>query len=219
MQYFVEILRYAICGIIIKICGFAICGPAHLRNLQICNSRMSPKIWGFVICDLRFANFKKVSLFPCMSLKNLNLRMFGKYLEKNQSCLSIRVNKKGKVQEFADLRFAALKKVCLSPCTRTSLKSLSQRMFWKCLGIKQSCLSIRVNKESKNVHICDYEFKEFKSKNVLKMFGKKQSCLSIRVNKIGRLWPACRSYQCRDWCWWLRAGPRQRRTAKPPAPT
>jgi hypothetical protein len=33
-----------------KICGFAICGLAHLKNWRICYSGMSPRIFGFAIC-------------------------------------------------------------------------------------------------------------------------------------------------------------------------
>jgi hypothetical protein len=47
MQYFVEISRFAICGIIINICGFAIYELAVLRNLRICDSGMSPRIYEF----------------------------------------------------------------------------------------------------------------------------------------------------------------------------
>jgi hypothetical protein len=47
MQYFVEISRFAICGIIIKICGFSIYGLAVLRNLRICDSGMSPRFCEF----------------------------------------------------------------------------------------------------------------------------------------------------------------------------
>ncbi len=39
-------------GLIIKICGFAICGLAHKTNLRICNSGMSNKIYGLAICGL-----------------------------------------------------------------------------------------------------------------------------------------------------------------------
>ncbi len=38
-----------------KICGFVIYGPAHLRNLWICYSGMSPRICGFVTYKKKFA--------------------------------------------------------------------------------------------------------------------------------------------------------------------
>jgi hypothetical protein len=47
-----------ICRFIIKICGFAICGRAILRNLRICNSGMIQRICGFAICG----STKKVSV-------------------------------------------------------------------------------------------------------------------------------------------------------------
>jgi hypothetical protein len=36
-----------------KKCEFAICGLALQRNLRICDSGMSPRIWGFEICGLK----------------------------------------------------------------------------------------------------------------------------------------------------------------------
>jgi hypothetical protein len=42
VQYFLEI-----CGLIMQICGFAICRLTHLRNSQICDSGMSRRICGF----------------------------------------------------------------------------------------------------------------------------------------------------------------------------
>jgi hypothetical protein len=45
-------------GLVMKICGFAFGGLAHLRNLLICDSRMSPRMCGFAICEL----LKKVCL-------------------------------------------------------------------------------------------------------------------------------------------------------------
>jgi hypothetical protein len=47
VQSFVEISRFAICGIITKISGFAICGMADLRNLGIYDSRMRLRISEF----------------------------------------------------------------------------------------------------------------------------------------------------------------------------
>jgi hypothetical protein len=44
VQYFAEI-----CGLIMKISGFGICGLAHPRNLRICHCGMSPRISGFAI--------------------------------------------------------------------------------------------------------------------------------------------------------------------------
>jgi hypothetical protein len=35
-----------------KNCGFAICGLSHLRNLRICDGRMSLRIYGFAIREL-----------------------------------------------------------------------------------------------------------------------------------------------------------------------
>ncbi len=55
--HFVENCRFAICRVIIKICGFAICGLAHPRNLRICDCGMNPRI--LRICYLRT---KKISL-------------------------------------------------------------------------------------------------------------------------------------------------------------
>ncbi len=42
VEYFLE--GFTICGLIIKICGFAICVLAHLRNLLICDLRILKKI-------------------------------------------------------------------------------------------------------------------------------------------------------------------------------
>ncbi len=50
VQYFEEICGFTVCWLIEKNCGFAICGPAHLRNLRVCDSRMCPRIFGFAIC-------------------------------------------------------------------------------------------------------------------------------------------------------------------------
>jgi hypothetical protein len=50
VQYFLEICRFAIRGLIIKISWFSFCGLAYLRNLRICNCGMSPRICGFGIC-------------------------------------------------------------------------------------------------------------------------------------------------------------------------
>ncbi len=47
-----------ICRFIKKICGFAICGRAILRNLRISNSGMIQRICGFAICSSN----KKVSV-------------------------------------------------------------------------------------------------------------------------------------------------------------
>jgi hypothetical protein len=55
-SFFLEICSFGICGLIMKICAFAICRLAHLRNLRICDIRMSPSISRFSICGL----FKKV---------------------------------------------------------------------------------------------------------------------------------------------------------------
>jgi hypothetical protein len=52
VQCFAEICGVAICGSMIKICRFVICGLAYLRNLLICNSGISPRFCGFVICGL-----------------------------------------------------------------------------------------------------------------------------------------------------------------------
>jgi hypothetical protein len=49
VQYFV-VRGFAICGLIMKICGFAIFGLAQQRNLQIDDNGMSPSICGFAIC-------------------------------------------------------------------------------------------------------------------------------------------------------------------------
>ncbi len=46
----------------VEICGFAICGLAHLRKLQICNSGMNPTSWGFAI----FTLLKKCACPPLM---------------------------------------------------------------------------------------------------------------------------------------------------------
>jgi hypothetical protein len=54
VQYFVKTcdLRIDHKDFGLKICGFAICGLAHPRNLLICDSGMIPKICGFAICGL-----------------------------------------------------------------------------------------------------------------------------------------------------------------------
>ncbi len=44
----------------VEICGLAICGLAHLRDLRICNGGMSPWIFGIAICGLK----KKSLHFP-----------------------------------------------------------------------------------------------------------------------------------------------------------
>ncbi len=41
-----------------EIFGFAICGLAHLRNLRICDSGMSPRVCGFAICGLNKKNLR-----------------------------------------------------------------------------------------------------------------------------------------------------------------
>ncbi len=46
---FCENCKFAICRLILKICGFAICGLALIRSLRICNNSMSPRICGFPI--------------------------------------------------------------------------------------------------------------------------------------------------------------------------
>jgi hypothetical protein len=53
VQYFVLICRFAICGLLKKICGLAICGLTYLRNLQISDCVMCTRIYGFVICGLK----------------------------------------------------------------------------------------------------------------------------------------------------------------------
>jgi hypothetical protein len=50
VKYFVEIGEFFICGLIIKICGFANCGQARLRNLRIRDCGLSPRICGFATC-------------------------------------------------------------------------------------------------------------------------------------------------------------------------
>ncbi len=55
VQFLAEICGFSICGLIIQICGFAICGLTHQRNLGICDIRMTPRIYGFAICSLKFA--------------------------------------------------------------------------------------------------------------------------------------------------------------------
>jgi hypothetical protein len=40
-----EVQYFVIYGLIIKICGFAICGLANSRNLRICVSGISPRIF------------------------------------------------------------------------------------------------------------------------------------------------------------------------------
>jgi hypothetical protein len=57
-----------ICGFIRKIFGFAFCGLTHPRNVRICYSRMSTRICGFAIADLRFSDFKN-SLLAHLSRK------------------------------------------------------------------------------------------------------------------------------------------------------
>jgi hypothetical protein len=46
MQYFEENNGFSIYGLSMKICGFVICGLAHLKHLQICKCGMSPRIYG-----------------------------------------------------------------------------------------------------------------------------------------------------------------------------
>ncbi len=55
MQNSVETCGFSICELIITICQFADC-TAHLRNLRICDSGMSPRIFGFAICG-QYKNF------------------------------------------------------------------------------------------------------------------------------------------------------------------
>ncbi len=52
-QSCVEICGFVICGIITKICGFAIYRMEHLRNLQICDCGTSPNSFGFAIFGLQ----------------------------------------------------------------------------------------------------------------------------------------------------------------------
>jgi hypothetical protein len=48
VQYFIEI-----CRLFIKICRIVLCGLAHIRNLPIFDSRLSPKICGFAFGGLK----------------------------------------------------------------------------------------------------------------------------------------------------------------------
>jgi hypothetical protein len=58
LSYFAEFCGFVISRFILKICGLAFCGLAHLRNFQISNSGKAEEFG-----DLGFADFKKSLLF------------------------------------------------------------------------------------------------------------------------------------------------------------
>ncbi len=52
-------------GSILKICGFAIYGPAHIRNLRICYCGTIPRICGFYLTKkYKKLLVWKLNLFP-----------------------------------------------------------------------------------------------------------------------------------------------------------
>jgi hypothetical protein len=53
-----NICRLAICGLIMKIFGFAVCGLAYQKHLRICDSGIAQEF-----SDLRFADFAHFCLF------------------------------------------------------------------------------------------------------------------------------------------------------------
>jgi hypothetical protein len=71
----------AICGLIIKICGFVICGLVHLRSLRISESRVSHKICGFAYCKKNLlaqlcfiAKLQEVTNFPLLTKEGTDPR-------------------------------------------------------------------------------------------------------------------------------------------------
>ncbi len=64
---------FVICWSIMKIFGFRICGLAHLRNLRICNSGMSPRTCWFVFC-------RPLNKFPCPPLPTTWRHWFKKHI-------------------------------------------------------------------------------------------------------------------------------------------
>ncbi len=55
----------------IKICGYAICSLAHLRNLRICDGGMNPRIFGFArfACLRLVLKVHKIEIFLASILK------------------------------------------------------------------------------------------------------------------------------------------------------